>query len=53
VVDEGASNGAEVLGFENMPRDDNPSRIALLGFDDIVAAIESNKSNLAMKAWNC
>lgn len=32
----------EVRGFETMPlRDDNPSRVDLLGFDDIVAAIES------------
>lgn len=31
-----------VLSFEAMPlRDDNPSRVDLLGFDDIVAAVES------------
>lgn len=32
----------QATGFETMPlRDDNPSRIDLLGFDDIVTAVES------------
>jgi len=32
----------QVRDFETMPlRDDNPSRVDLLGFDDIVAAVES------------
>lgn len=41
VVDDEASAG-RVRAFEAMPlRDDNPSQIDLLGFGDIVAAVES------------
>lgn len=42
MVAEVGINPGEVRGFSTMPlRDDNPSRIDLLGFDDIVAALES------------
>lgn len=42
MVTEKGSNHDEAHGFEAMPlRDDNPSPIDLLGFDDIVAAIAS------------